>query len=253
MINIILCGANGKMGHTLAKIIAEDNNANVVCGVDINTEKYDSFPIYSHISEYKGKADVIIDFSHPSAVIPLLSYAMERKLPAVISTTGLTAEHKEKILEASKVIPVFHSANMSLGVNLLVELVKKAATVLSGKFDIEIIEKHHNKKIDAPSGTALMIADAVNEAMDSSLSYVYERQSKREKREANELGIHSVRGGTIVGEHDVIFAGNDEIITVSHTALSKKVFAEGSLKAAEFIADMPAGLYDMNSVIGQKG
>ncbi len=253
MINVILSGCNGHMGRVITEAAEANDRICIICGIDKNTDTDPGYPVYSAPSEYDGPADVIIDFSHPSAVIPLLSYAMERKLPAVISTTGLTAEHKEKILEASKVIPVFHSANMSLGVNLLVELVKKAATVLSGKFDIEIIEKHHNKKIDAPSGTALMIADAVNEAMDSSLSYVYERQSKREKREANELGIHSVRGGTIVGEHDVIFAGNDEIITVSHTALSKKVFAEGSLKAAEFIADMPAGLYDMNSVIGQKG
>ncbi len=249
MINIILSGCSGQMGKAITEVAEKDSNVCIICGFDKYTAADRAYPIYATPDEYDGPADVIIDFSNPAALSPLLSYAKKRKLPAVIATTGLSFEQLTEIDEASKEIPVFRSANMSLGVNLMVELVKKAAEVLKDDFDIEIIEKHHNKKLDAPSGTALMLADAVNEALDSALSYVYDRHSVRKQREKTELGIHSVRGGTIVGEHDVIFAGNDEIITLNHTALSKKVFAEGAVKAAQFIADAKPGMYDMKAVI----
>ena len=249
MINIILSGCSGQMGKAITEVAANDDNVCIICGFDKYTACDRGYPIYATPDEYDGPADVIIDFSNPAALSPILSYAKKRKLPAVIATTGLSSEQIAEIEDASNEIAIFRSANMSLGVNLMVELVKKAASVLASGFDIEIIEKHHNQKLDAPSGTALMLADAVNEALDSSLSYVYDRHSVRKKREKTELGIHSIRGGTIVGEHDVIFAGNDEIITLNHTALSKKVFAEGAVKAAQFIADAKPGIYDMKSVI----
>jgi len=249
MINIILSGCSGQMGKAITEVAEKDSNICIICGFDKFTESDRNYPIFADPNEYDGPADVIIDFSNPAALDAILEYAKKRKIPAVIATTGLSAEQINDIEKASEEIAIFRSANMSLGVNLLVELVKKAASVLSESFDIEIIEKHHNLKLDAPSGTALMLADAVNEAVESSMNYVYDRQSVRKKREKNELGIHSVRGGTIVGEHDVIFAGNDEIITLNHTALSKKVFAEGAIKAALFIASKESGIYDMKAVI----
>ena len=250
MINIMLSGCCGKMGKAIAETAAADENLCIICGIDKISNPSSSFPVYQNPDDYDGPVDVIIDFSHPSVLLPLLTYAEERKIPIVIATTGLNDEQIQEIVRASEIIPVFRSANMSVGVNLLVKLVQKAAEVLSENFDIEIIEKHHNSKIDAPSGTAIMIADSINEALNSSLDYVYDRHSVRRKRDKSELGIHSVRGGTIVGEHEVIFAGNDEIISISHTALSKKVFAEGAIKAAAYIKDKAPGLYDMNSVIG---
>lgn len=249
MINIILCGANGKMGHTLAKIIAEDNNVNVACGVDINTQKYDSFPIYEHISEYKGKADVIIDFSHPSCLDGILEYSVHTNTPAVLCTTGLSKHQMDKIEEYSKKVPLFFSANMSLGVNLIINLVSQAAKILQDRFDIEIIEKHHNQKIDAPSGTALAIADAIAKTVDYEAEYVYDRHSVRKKRDAKEIGIHAIRGGNIVGEHSVIFAGTDEVVELKHQATSKDVFAVGAVSAAKFLANKPAGLYNMTNLI----
>lgn len=249
MINIILSGCSGQMGKAISEVAAQDDNILIICGFDKYTECDRGYPIYASPEEYDGPADAIIDFSNPAALTPLLSYAKRRKLPAVIATTGLSEEQLKEIEKAAEEIPVFRSANMSLGVNLLVELVKKVASVLAGDFDIEIIEKHHNLKLDAPSGTALMLADAANEAVEASLNYVYDRHSVRKKRDKNELGIHSIRGGTIVGEHDVVFAGNDEVITLSHTAASKKVFAEGAVKAAQFLVNCKPGIYDMKSVI----
>lgn len=249
MINVILSGCSGQMGKAITEVAAKDENVVIICGFDKFTDCDRGYPIYSDFDEYDGPCDAIIDFSNPAALSSVLRYAKKRKLPAVIATTGLSEDQILEINEAAKEIPVFRSANMSLGVNLLVELVKKAAEVLNNNFDIEIIEKHHNLKVDAPSGTALMLADAVNEVVDSSLNYTYDRHSVRRQRDKKELGIHSIRGGTIVGEHDVIFAGNDEIITLSHTATSKKVFAEGAIKAVQYIVNCKPGMYDMKSVI----
>ncbi len=252
MINVILSGCSGQMGKAITEVAAKDENVVIICGFDKFTDCDRGYPIYADPDEYDGPCDAIIDFSNPAALSKVLSYAKKRKLPAVIATTGLSDEQIKDIEKASEEIPIFRSANMSLGVNLLVELVKKATEVLYNNFDIEIIEKHHNLKVDAPSGTALMLADAVNEAADSAYNYIYDRHSVRKKRDKKELGIHSVRGGTIVGEHDVIFAGNDETITLNHTATSKKVFAEGAIKAVQHIVGCKPGIYDMKSVINLK-
>lgn len=249
MINIILVGANGKMGQVICRIADESSNANIVCGIDINTERKNSFPVYSSFSEVKEDCDVIIDFSHPSSLSSTLEYAINNNKAIVIATTGLSADQLLSIKDASEKIPVFFSANMSLGVNLIIQLAKKATALLEDNFDIEIIEKHHNLKIDAPSGTALAIADAINETCSQSNEYVYDRHSVRKKRSKREIGIHSVRGGTIVGEHDVIFAGNDEIIEIKHTATSKEIFAVGAVKAAHFLANKVPGLYNMDDLI----
>ena len=251
MINVILCGASGKMGQNIAKCCADNGNFTIVAGVD-NVNLGQPFPIYKKISDVTQKADVVIDFSNPVLLDDLLGFATSKNIPLVIATTGYTDKQIEKIKNASKQIPLFFTFNMSIGVNLITMLAKKAASVLGNDFDIEIVEKHHNQKIDAPSGTAIMLANAINSEFDDKMNYEYDRHSKRQKRTKNEIGIHSVRGGTIVGEHDVIFAGRDEIITISHTALSKEVFASGAIRAAEFILHKPAGLYDMNSIFNFK-
>ncbi len=249
MVRLLLAGANGHMGKTIASIVANRDDCKIVAGFDKNTEVYDSFPIFEKFDRFDEKADVLIDFSHPSLLPDILKFVCDKKIPAVICTTGLSSEQVEKIKEASKIVPIFFSANMSIGINLLVELAKKATAVLGDYFDIEIVEKHHNQKLDAPSGTALMIANAINDTMENSLNYVYDRHSVRKKREKNELGIHAIRGGTIVGEHDVIFAGRDEVITLSHSASSKSVFAVGSINAAIFLNGKSAGLYNMSDMI----
>ena len=249
MTNIILCGANGKMGKVISNCIKAYPECKIVAGIDLYTEGATDFPIYSSFDKVTEKADVIIDFSNPALLDSLLDFAKTNTLPVVIATTGYSAEQTEKIKLAAKDIPVFFTFNMSLGINLLVALSKKAASILGDSFDIEIVEKHHNLKVDAPSGTAIMLANAVNEALDDKMMFTYDRHSKREKRAKNEVGIHSIRGGTIVGEHDVIFAGHDEVITLSHHAASKEVFAEGSIKAAVFLARKTAGLYDMNDIV----
>lgn len=253
MTGIILSGCNGKMGKAVTKSVAEAENTEIVGGIDIYSENLSGYPVFSNPSaisdEITKKADVIIDFSNPSALAGLLEYAVKNSIPAVISTTGLNDAQINLIKDASAKIPVFFSANMSLGVNLVCELAKKAAAVLGDSFDIEIIEMHHNQKIDAPSGTALMIADSIKEELDDDVKYEYDRHSKREKRTKNEIGIHAVRGGTITGEHQVIFAGLDEIITISHSARSKELFATGAITAAKFICGKPAGLYKMSDMI----
>lgn len=249
MTNIAICGANGKMGKTIYNCIKERDNCQVVAGIDLYTEQYADFPIVATPSELEVKPDVIIDFSNPASLDGLLEYCLTTGTPIVVASTGYSDEQIQKIKSASQQIPVFFTFNMSLGINLLVELAKKAASVLGDQFDVEIVEKHHNQKIDAPSGTAIMLANAINETLGNSKHYVYDRHSRRQKREKSEIGMHAIRGGTIVGEHDVIFAGHDEVITLSHSAASKTVFAEGSINAAVFLKDQPAGLYNMGMLI----
>lgn len=252
MTRIILSGCNGKMGQAIVKAVADRDDAVISAGVDIFTDCGYDFPVFNDFEKIDTEADVIIDFSNPVVLDGLLSYAREKKLPAVICTTGYSTAQVQQIKEAAKEIAVFHSGNMSLGINLIIELSKKAASVFGSAFDIEIVEKHHNQKIDAPSGTALMIADGISEIMDKEPQYVYDRHAYRKKREKNEIGIHSVRGGTIVGEHEVIFAGHDEVLSIKHEAHSKEVFAVGSINAAVFLNGKKAGLYNMSDLLASK-
>ena len=249
MTNIILSGCNGKMGQVIARLLSQDDNARVLFGYDINAEMKNAFPVFSDFSQTELKGDAVIDFSHPSSFDSIVKYCRETKTPLVMATTGLSDEQKKELVSLSDEVAVFFSANMSIGVNLLIDLVKKATAVLDGSFDIEIIEKHHNQKIDAPSGTALMIADEISSVTKNAPEYVYDRHSVRKKRSPDEIGIHAVRGGTIVGEHDVIFAGNNEIIEIKHTATSKEIFAVGSIRAAKFIKDAQPGMYNMTDLI----
>ncbi len=251
MTNIAICGANGKMGKNVHAVIKEREDCKTVAGIDLYTESYDDFPIVKTPAELPVKPDVIIDFSNPASLDGLLEYCLSTGTPIVIASTGYSDEQIAQIKKAAEQIPVFFTFNMSLGINLLVNLAKKAASILGDQFDIEIVEKHHNQKIDAPSGTAIMLANAINETLGNSKHYVYDRHSRRQKREKSEIGMHAIRGGTIVGEHDIIFAGNDEVITLSHSAASKSVFAVGSVNAAVFVKDQPAGLYDMSMLIGE--
>ncbi len=249
MTRIILNGCNGKMGQAITKVAAASESVSIVAGLDINDCLPNTYPVFTNPEKCGIEADVIVDFSHPSALDLLLDFAVKRNMPVVVATTGLSKEQKQKLVDISTKIPVFFSANMSLGINLLIELAKKAAKVLDGNFDIEIVEQHHNQKIDAPSGTALAIADGINEVIENTAEYVYDRHSVRKKRQKNEIGLHSVRGGTIVGKHNVIFAGQDEIIEISHEASSKEVFAVGAVKAAVFMKDRPCGYYSMSDLI----
>ncbi len=249
MIKIAICGCNGKMGHVIYSCLSDRENCTVVGGIDLNTTQYADFPIVSAPDKLPVKPDVIIDYSHPSTLDGLIEYALTSGVAVVFATTGYSAEQITKIKTAAEQVPIFFTFNLSLGINLLVELAKKTAAFLGDQFDIEIIEKHHNQKIDAPSGTAIMIADAINSVFDDSYQYVYDRHSQRKKREKKEIGMHSIRGGTIVGEHEVVFAGRDEVITLSHSATSKEVFAVGSVNAAFFLKDKPAGLYSMADLV----
>ena len=254
MTNILLCGANGKMGHATAKICAESEDIRIAAGFDINKAEDGGFPVFDNVSDLeniKGKIDCIVDFSHPSLFDEMLRFAADGRIPYIICTTGLSSAQKEKIKETAKISPVFYSANMSLGINLITELAKAAAKALENNFDIEILEKHHNQKLDAPSGTALTIADAISDSVSFNPEYVYDRHSVRKKRDKNEIGIHSVRGGTIVGEHTVIFAGCDEVIEIKHSAASKEVFAVGAVRAASFMKNKPAAFYTMEDVINE--
>lgn len=249
MLNILLSGVSGAMGGILQEIIAAGDDTQIIAGYDATPMTTLPFPVYSDLSEFTGKADVIIDFSHFKAFPGIFKYASENKVPLVIATTGLSAEDLIQIEEGSKSFPIFKTANMSLGINLLVKALKSISPQLEAGFDIEIIEKHHNRKIDAPSGTALLLADAINDSLENPKTYTYGREGRDAKRTENEMGIHAIRGGTIPGEHSAIFAGNDEIIEFKHSALSKKVFAEGAVKAARYIADKTPGLYDMSMLI----
>lgn len=251
MIRIILSGCNGKMGKVIARSVLERSDCKIVAGVDMNTNENDNFEVFKSIMEVKCNADVIIDFSHPNALDLLLNFAIKNKIPIVFCTTGFSDEQISKIKDASNIIPIFYSENMSLGISLLIELCKRAANVLGRDFDIEILEKHHNQKIDAPSGTAVMIANKIASVLGGNSHYVYDRHSYRKPRNKNEIGIHSVRGGTIVGEHEVIFAGQDELLKISHSAQSKEIFALGSINAAIFICKKTASLYDVSDLLNK--
>ena len=250
---IILNGANGKMGKSVINAVEKNNEKfKIVAGVDFSPPKFNVYDFKIEKNFPKNcKADAIIDFSNPNALEDLLQFSKTEKIPLVIATTGYTEDQIKKIEEASKTVAIFFTFNMSLGINLLIELVKKSNKVLKTDFDIEIVEKHHNQKIDAPSGTAIMIADAINNQNNDYYEYIYDRQKVRQKRQKNEIGIHSIRAGTIIGEHEVIFSGEDEIISISHTALSKNVFAIGAIKAAEFIKTKDKGLYNMKDLVSE--
>ncbi len=236
------------MGKVLAAAIEAKENCETVAGLDIAPSK-GTFPVYATPVDMKENGDVIIDFSNPAALPHVIQLAKEKNLPVVIATTGFSPAQMEEIKALSQLVPVFFSANMSLGINLLSELVKKAASILGDDFDIEIVEKHHNQKVDAPSGTALLLADAAKDGLSFDPAYVYDRHSVRQKRDKKEIGISSVRAGTIVGEHDVIFGGHDEVITLSHLAMSKEIFATGAINAAAFLVGKPAGMYSMKDML----
>ena len=252
MVRIIMHGCNGKMGQTITNMVKEDEGAEIVAGIDVSDHIKNDYPVFKSPAECDVEADVVIDFSNAAAVDALLDWCEEKKLPLVLCSTGLSEAQTERATKKStEKIAVLKSANMSLGINVLLKLLKEAAAQFApAGFDIEIVEKHHNLKLDAPSGTALALADSINEEMDGQYEYVYDRSQRRQKRDKKELGISAVRGGTIVGDHDVIFAGTDEVITFSHRAYSKAVFAKGAVQAAKFLAGKPAGFYDMSDVIG---
>lgn len=250
MTRILLSGCLGHMGRVITDLVAKREDCAIVAGIDIGTYRDSAYPIYAKAADVKEEADVLIDFSHPSLLSDLIAFSEAgSKIPLVLCTTGYTADQVGYVREKSSGIPIFYSRNMSLGINLLIELSKKAAAVLGREFDIEIIEKHHNQKIDAPSGTALMIADAISSTLDEKIQYQYDRHSQRKKRERNEIGLHSVRGGTIVGEHEVIFAGRHELLSLSHSAQSKELFANGAVNAAVYMCGRGPGLYDMSDMI----
>ena len=251
MVKIIMHGCNGHMGQVISGIVEKDPDAEIVAGIDIADQGKNSYPVFTDIDTCQVEADAIIDFSSAKATDKLLEYSAARQIPVVLCSTGLSEEQLAKVEETSKKVAVLKSANMSLGINTLLKLVQDAAKVLAtAGFDMEIVEKHHRLKVDAPSGTALALADSINEAMDNKYHYVYDRSQKREKRDDKELGISAVRGGTIVGEHEIIFAGQDEVIEFKHTAYSKAIFGKGAVEAAKFLAGKPAGRYDMSDVIG---
>ena len=245
---ILLCGTFGKMGRTIAQIVSERNDCEICAGVDIGTGDA-AFPVYPAPALVKEEADVLIDFSHPSALGGILEYAVPRCMPVVLATTGYADEQIALIRKASERIPVFFSANMSLGVNLLSELAKTAAKVLGSSFDIEIVEMHHNRKVDAPSGTALMLANEIASVLPEKPEFVYDRHDKRERRSRTEIGMHAVRGGTIVGEHEILFCGTDEVVKLCHSAGSKAVFASGAVNAAVFLSGKTPGLYTMHDMV----
>lgn len=250
MVRIIMSGCNGYMGRTVTEIVAADEDAQIVAGIDLEDKGDKPYPVFTDIADCDVQADVVIDFSSPKALDGLIGYCTEKGVAAIFCTTGYTDEQIAKIKEASAKTAVMKSANMSLGINMLLKLLKDAAKLLApAGFDMEIVEKHHNLKVDAPSGTALALADSLNEALEDKYDYTYDRSKERRKREKHEIGISAVRGGNIVGEHEVIFAGLDEVIEFKHTAYSKGVFAKGAVQAAKYMAGKPAGFYDMGDVV----
>ena len=243
-------GCNGRMGQVVSGLVKDDDGIEFVAGVDSYTGGTNDYPVFESIDKCDVEADVIIDFSNASAVDGLLNYCVEKQVPVVLCSTGLSEEQLQRVEEASEKVAVLKSANMSLGINLLLKLLQSATKVLApAGFDIELVEKHHNQKLDAPSGTAIALADSINESMDNAYEYVYDRSQVRKKRDAKEIGISAVRGGTIVGEHEVIYAGTDEVIEFKHTAYSRTVFGKGAVEAAKFLAGKEAGRYDMSDVI----
>lgn len=250
MTKIILHGCNGRMGQMIEEICKEDPEMEIAAGIDIADEKRTSYPVFTDIRECGIEADAMIDFSNAKAADYVLDYCMEKKLPLVFCTTGLSSAQQKKAEEASRMIPILKSANMSLGINTLFALVQSTAKILApAGYDIEIVEKHHNQKLDAPSGTALAFADAINDALGGAYEYTYDRSRERKKREPKEIGISAVRGGTIVGEHEIIFAGKDEVIEIKHTAYSRAVFGKGAVEGAKFLKGKDAGFYSMQDVI----
>lgn len=247
MINVLICGINGKMGANVCGLLATDGEAQVVCGVDISTAEL-PVPVYSSFTDVREGVDVVIDFSSPATLYDELEWAKTKHVPVILAATGHTSDDLKYIESCSKDIAIFKSANFSVGINLLVKLVRETAEALGESFDIEIVEKHHHLKADAPGGTALMLADGANTAFENKKDYMNGREGIVGRR-GREIGLHAVRGGTIVGEHEVIFAGEDEIITLSHSARSKKVFASGAVKAAKWIVGKPAGRYDMADLL----
>ncbi len=250
MTRIIMHGCNGAMGQVISDIVRKDAEAEIVAGIDVKDDRENGYPVFTNIDDCNVEADAIIDFSSAKAMDKLLAYCERTGIPAVLCTTGLSEEQIAKIKETSEKTALFKSANMSLGITVLSKLLKQAAEILAAAdFDIEIVEKHHNQKLDAPSGTALLLADSMNEALNNEYNYVYDRSQVREKRKKKDIGISAVRGGTIVGEHEVIFAGTDEVIEFKHTAFSKAIFAKGAVAAAKFIKGKKSGMFDMSDVV----
>lgn len=251
MTKVIISGCNGHMGRVVEEICSGDPEISIVAGFDILGDSNHDYPVYTSPSLFHGEADVVIDFSHPSALTPLLSFCFDQNVAAVLATTGYTKDQLSEIDEAAKSVPIFRSANMSLGINVVIELIKKAASILDG-YDIEIVERHHNRKVDAPSGTAFMLAEAAASAVQYDAQYITDRSSTRQPRNRNEIGISAVRGGTIVGDHEVIFAGRDEVIELHHHAASREIFASGAVKAAKFLVNKTHGLYSMTDLVAEQ-
>lgn len=250
MTKIIMLGCNGRMGQIITDMVKQDDECTIVAGIDIVDNRDNGYPVYTKLADCDVEADAIIDFTSATDFESRMDYAVDKQIPIIECSTGLSEEQMDYLKKASEKVAVLKSANMSLGINLLMKLLKEAAVKLAGDgFDVEIVEKHHNQKLDAPSGTALALADSINEAMDDRYEYIYDRSQVRQKRDKKELGISAVRGGTIVGEHEVIFAGTDEVITFKHTAYSRAVFAKGSITAAKYLKGKAAGLYDMSDVL----
>ena len=250
MTNIIMNGCNGRMGRMITDIANKDTDVQIVAGIDAYDKVANDYPVFTNIFDCNVDADVIIDFSTASAIDDLLKYAVEKKIPVVLCTTGLTSEQLDNVQKASEKVAILKSANMSLGINTLMKILKVATEVLANRgYDIEIVEKHHNQKLDAPSGTALALADCINQVLNNEYDYTYDRSSRREKRPEKEIGISAVRGGTIVGEHEVIYAGIDEVIEIKHTAYSRAVFAKGAVDAAKYLASKETGIYNMADVL----
>ena len=250
MTNIIMNGCNGRMGRMITDIANKDTDVQIVAGIDAYDKVANDYPVFTNIFDCNVDADVIIDFSTASAIDDLLKYAVEKKIPVVLCTTGLTSEQLDNVQKASEKVAILKSANMSLGINTLMKILKVATEVLANRgYDIEIVEKHHNQKLDAPSGTALALADCINQVLNNEYDYTYDRSSRREKRPEKEIGISAVRGGTIVGEHEVIYAGIDEVIEIKHTAYSRAVFAKGAVDAAKYLASKETGMYNMANVL----
>lgn len=250
MIRVLMSGCNGKMGQMITGLVKEDEQVEIVAGIDTYTGIPNTYPVFKSFTDCDVEVDVVIDFSNAAALEGLLAYCISKQVPAVICSTGYSEEQLQKIKEASEKVAILKSANMSMGINLLLKLLKDAAKVLApAGYDIELVEKHHNQKLDAPSGTALALADSINDALNNEYNYVYDRSQVRQKRDSKEIGISAVRAGTIVGEHEVIFAGTDEVIEFKHTAYSRSVFGKGAVEAAKYLAGKPAGMYDMSDVI----